>query len=233
MPFYDSVKGYFSWLFHVHNYENIKKFYFSIDGCGMSVIMSAELKIRFCVFVLNAGRYLEKKGINMSESNKEVCSICQGTGLFAIDDNNPTYLKCPRCSDQMQDKVHTYKGQVLPGQEEKVRRFASGATRDTDEGKLDYEGFLSPTVLESYAKYMHKNRVQSDGSLRNSDNWQKGIPVEQYMKSKFRHFMHTWYLSRCRPLAVEEMIESLNAELFNTMGMLFELLKESDNDTCE
>jgi hypothetical protein len=117
----------------------------------------------------------------------------------------------------------------------KVRTFESGATRDTDQDKFDYEGFLSPLVLERFAEYMHKNRVQSDGSLRDSDNWQKGIPEEQYMKSKFRHFMETWKLHRKQinygvdyrqfNLNLELLEESLCAEMFNTMGFLHQLLR--------
>ena len=117
--------------------------------------------------------------------------------------------------------------------EQKIRTFDTGATRDDDTNKLDYEGFLSPLVLIRYAEYMHKNRLQSNGKLRDSDNWQKGIPIEQYMKSKFRHFMSTWELYRemINPESYlgeelyEELEESLCAELFNTMGMLHELLR--------
>ena len=70
-----------------------------------------------------------------------------------------------------------------------MRKFNTGATRDVDNDKLDFEGFLSPTVLIRYAEYMHTHRKQSDGALRDSDNWQKGIPKEVYMKSMWRHFM--------------------------------------------
>jgi len=41
---------------------------------------------------------------------------------------------------------------------ERMRTFASGATRDADDHKLDFEGFLSPFVLERYAQYMHKHQ---------------------------------------------------------------------------
>ena len=117
---------------------------------------------------------------------------------------------------------------------DKMRQFDTGATRDDDTNKYDYEGFLSPIVLERYAQYMHKNRKQSDGKMRDSDNWQKGIPIEQYMKSQFRHFMTTWSLHRAIQYFPDdvaeddnkqELEESLCAELFNTMGMLHELLK--------
>jgi len=110
-----------------------------------------------------------------------------------------------------------------------MRQFDTGATRNDDSNQLDYEGFLSPLVLIRYAEYMHKNRLQSDGNMRESDNWQKGIPIEQYMKSKFRHFMETWRLHRQELNGEfpkkEDIEESLCAELFNTMGMLHELLR--------
>jgi len=106
-----------------------------------------------------------------------------------------------------------------------MREFKTGATRDQDETKLDYEGFLSPLVLEQYAKYMHTNRKQADGNLRASDNWQKGIPREAYIKSGWRHFFDWWqnhrgYKSR------ETIINALCGLLFNVMGYLHELLKE-------
>ena len=105
------------------------------------------------------------------------------------------------------------------------RTFDSGATRDTDEGKLDYEGFLSPPVLEAYAEYMHKNRQMADGTLRDGDNWQKGIPKDAYMKSMYRHFFDVWKDHRGYPTK-EDDITNLSALLFNVMGMLHEKLKD-------
>lgn len=105
-----------------------------------------------------------------------------------------------------------------------MRKFESGATRDTDEGKLDYEGFLSPVALEAFAQYMHKNRVQSDGQLRASDNWQKGIPRDAYMKSMFRHFMDVWMCHRDVAPA-DDLAEALCALLFNVQGYLHEVRK--------
>lgn len=109
-----------------------------------------------------------------------------------------------------------------------MRKFDTGATRDTDDGKLDYEGFLSPMVLRKFAEYMHENRVCADGTLRSSDNWQKGIPLDVYMKSAFRHFMHWWELHRDGE-AVDEngnqvtFEDAIRALLFNAMGYLYEL----------
>ena len=106
-----------------------------------------------------------------------------------------------------------------------VRQFDTGATRDTDEGKFDFEGFLSPAVLYRFAEYMHKNRIQSDGTMRASDNWQRGIPRDQYMKSMFRHFMEVWTRHRAEPIVLleDEMEDALCALLFNVMGYLFEM----------
>ena len=69
---------------------------------------------------------------------------------------------------------------------EVIRTFNTGATRDSDEGKLDFEGFLSPLVIERYAEYLNAHRVQSDGKLRDSDNWQNGMGLSVYMKSLWR-----------------------------------------------
>ena len=60
---------------------------------------------------------------------------------------------------------------------EQIREWESGGKRDTDEGKLDFEGFLSPLVLKRYAQYMHPNRKMKDGSIRKSDNWQLGFGI--------------------------------------------------------
>ena len=105
-----------------------------------------------------------------------------------------------------------------------MREFETGATRNKDEDKLDFEGFLSPLALEEFAKYMHKNRLQADGKLRDSDNWQKGIPTDAYMSSMWRHFFDTW--KRHRGLETpEDQISNLCGLMFNVQGMLHELLK--------
>jgi hypothetical protein len=107
-----------------------------------------------------------------------------------------------------------------------MRTFASGATRDSEDGKMDYEGFLSPLVLQRFAEYMHKHREQADGTLRSSDNWQKGMDRDVYMKSLFRHFVDLWLLHRgLRSAAVNPDIEdALCACLFNIQGYLFEVI---------
>lgn len=111
-----------------------------------------------------------------------------------------------------------------------MRQFDSGATRDSDEDKLDYDGFLDPRVERSFAEYMHHHRLQADGKLRASDNWKKGIPTEQYMKSKARHHREVWETFVYDRQNVIKLIEYLNAEKFNINGLIYELLKEVSND---
>src|SRR3990167_2319911 len=107
-----------------------------------------------------------------------------------------------------------------------VRVFESGASKSDDSNHLDFEGFLSPLVLEYFAEYMHKNRFQKDGTVRDSDNWQKGISPDTYMKSLLRHVMTLWYVHRHGPSISKDSIEdSLAAILFNAQGYLFERLK--------
>jgi hypothetical protein len=105
-----------------------------------------------------------------------------------------------------------------------LREFETGATRDTDEGKYDYEGFLSPLVIERYAEYMHKHRKQADGKMRDSDNWQKGIPITQYIKSLWRHFFAVWKGHRHGTISEDDLC----AVIFNGMGALHEILKAKE-----
>lgn len=105
-----------------------------------------------------------------------------------------------------------------------MREFDTGATRNLDASKLDYEGFLSPLVLERFAEYMHVNRQQADGKLRDSDNWQKGIPSNSYMKSGWRHFFDWWKRHRGLP-AGEDVETACCALMFNVQGYLHEHLK--------
>lgn len=109
------------------------------------------------------------------------------------------------------------------GASSEVRQFDTGATRDLDDTKPDYEGFLSPLVIEAFGVYMTFNRHTKAG-LRASDNWQKGIPLEQYAKSGFRHFLDWWKAHRGYPTK-ESIIWACLGLLFNVQGYLHEYLK--------
>lgn len=108
-----------------------------------------------------------------------------------------------------------------------MREFLTGATRDEAERKNDYEGFISPLVTKRFGDYMTHHRVQVDGKLRASDNWQLGIPLDAYIKSLTRHvedlkLHHDGFGSE----ATDGDIESVCcAIMFNIQGYLFETLK--------
>ena len=106
-----------------------------------------------------------------------------------------------------------------------IRKFATGATRDTATNKPDYEGYLSPLVIKRYGEYMLKHQKLSDGTMRDSDNWQMGMDKGVYMKSMWRHMHDVWM--EHRGYASREGVEdALTAVMFNCMGMLHEILKE-------
>ena len=110
-----------------------------------------------------------------------------------------------------------------------MRKFETGAIRDVDTRKLDYDGFLSPLVIKRFAQYMHKHRTLKDGSVRDSDNWQKGIPKVQYRKSLLRHCVDAWSILRGWLKITDEgedIEDLLCAIMFNTQGLLHEMLKE-------
>lgn len=115
-----------------------------------------------------------------------------------------------------------------------VRTFNTGATRSSDAGKPDYEGYLSPIVIREFGKYMTRHRHLPDGSLRASDNWQQGIPRDQYIKSMYRHFQDLHLIHRGYAAIDHQtgqpvgLYETLSAILFNTMGYFHEQLKADD-----
>jgi hypothetical protein len=105
------------------------------------------------------------------------------------------------------------------------RHFEGGAYRDSDVGKNDYSGFLSPIVLQAFGDYMRQHQLQSNGEMRGSDNWKQGIPKEEYFKSFLRHCLDLWleydgYESR------DGIDEALGGLMFNLQGYWHELLKE-------
>jgi hypothetical protein len=111
-----------------------------------------------------------------------------------------------------------------------VQAFTTGATRSADDHKIDFEGHLHPDVLHYFGEYMHRHRIQRDGKMRASDNWQEGIPLHKYMKSLQRHNLDLARAWRGTVTTnpdngqVQSLGDLLCAMLFNVQGMLFELM---------
>ena len=108
-----------------------------------------------------------------------------------------------------------------------MREFETGATRNDNEDKPNYEGFLSPLVIKEFGRYMHRHRIQADGKKRAGDNWQKGMSNDCYIDSLLRHVMDVWLHHRGYPAQAEEDLkEALCAILFNAQGYLLNTLLE-------
>jgi hypothetical protein len=114
--------------------------------------------------------------------------------------------------------------------------FDTGATRSASEGKIDFEGHINPFVEHVYGKYMNEHRVQRDGKLRASDNWQLGIPIPNYMKSLVRHMNELRCMYRGTTMInsdngeVFKLRDVLCALRFNIDGLMLELIKDAKLD---
>ena len=114
-----------------------------------------------------------------------------------------------------------------------MRKFDSGATRDSADTKFDYDGFISPLTVRAYGEYMHKHRVQADGSLRASDNWRKGIPIPVYRKSLARHYQDVKAIlsgwgsvsGQATDQEPQDILEALCGLKFNTDGLIHEIMQ--------
>lgn len=109
-----------------------------------------------------------------------------------------------------------------------LRTFPGGATRDTAEGKLEPWGFQSALVEKVFCEYMNEHRIQSDGNLRDSDNWKSGFGLDSCFHSLSRHILDLrllWegYESQAR---TDSITDALCAIRFNVDALLLELTRK-------
>lgn len=142
-------------------------------------------------------------------------------------------VKPPASSFTARSSAHGADSPVtVPIPNSEMRTFDTGATRSAANSRPMYTGYLSPIVLQRFGEYMTKHRVQKDGTLRNPDNWTKGMPRQSYLDGFLRHFLHLWLRHHNHavndPEAGDSIEEDLCASLFNVQGYLHEVLLGRD-----
>jgi len=109
-----------------------------------------------------------------------------------------------------------------------MRQFETGATRSDDNSRPLYTGYFSSLVIQRFGEYMTRHRKQEDGSMRDPDNWQKGMPIPSYLDGMFRHFEHFWLRVKGYPVndpkAEPSIEDDLCAIIFNAQGALHAFL---------
>jgi hypothetical protein len=146
---------------------------------------------------------------------------CSGYGGYGEPDSDP-------------EPTYEWPDEEPVSEEGAMRSFETGATRNV-ETDLDYHGFTSPLALGMFGEYMHQNRVQKDGTIRDSDNWKKGIPLDSYIRSMTRHLHDlTLHHDGYGELAREGIEEALGGLFFNVQGYMHEAVKARlDDDAAE
>lgn len=157
----------------------------------------------------------------------QIISVCSNLYLITVS-SSPDGWTWKNESDLELVSQQT-ESDVIPN-ESLIRAFETGATRDTVAGKLSYMKALSPEVLEAYVIYLDKHRKQSDGSMREFDNWKRGIDKWTYLDSLLRHDKAVWNLMLGYEVSDNHgpvtLLDSLMATIFNAMGLAYELLIE-------
>ena len=130
-----------------------------------------------------------------------------------------------------------------------TRTFETGATRNGNKGKYEFDKYVNPINELSYAQYMKSHQV-INWEYRPWDNRQKGIPFDSLFESAYRHMqtlclLYQWYdvyeieengefdwivVDWGEPVEwgsnvhKKDFIEQLNAIRFNTEAMKLQYL---------
>lgn len=203
-----------------------------------------------------ASNFEEQRSSEYQSDLKSACPGCQYGGQFSHWGHCPNHPVNQWGQGGIGGGLSPYQDKIInfpppkadPGKQKQlsdfIKKFDSGATRSSDEGKNHYDGFLSIPALEEFGDYMTRHRVQPDGGLREPDNWQKGIPIASYVGSLFRHTIELVGLMRghvSRRLKKEYPGKDINflkretacACWFNVQGFIHELLKTQGESTAK
>ena len=99
---------------------------------------------------------------------------------------------------------------------DKITKFKSGAIRDTQEGKTDYVETISFSAHRRFAIYMTEKKKKYGVG-----NFKKGIPIESYEKSLWRHVM-IYFGNKYEGWNFEPDEDHLAAIRFNNDGIMHE-----------
>lgn len=98
-------------------------------------------------------------------------------------------------------------------------QFATGAVRDSQEGKEDYIETISWSAFKRYSQYMTgKKKRYGQG------NFKKGIPIESYEQSMVRH-LQKYLENKYEDGECEKEEDHLSAIVFNVFGIMHEELR--------
>ena len=108
-----------------------------------------------------------------------------------------------------------------------MRKFKTGAIRDSEDGKEDYIETISWTAFKRYAQFMTSKK-----SKYGAGNFKKGIPIDAYERSLVRHLQK--YFANKYEGGKEELEEDhLCAMLFNVFGIIHEEEYEQSNTNAK
>ena len=104
-----------------------------------------------------------------------------------------------------------------------IREFNTGANRNVSEGKIDPSAAQCPRCFQLYCEYIKKNRKLVNGVVRSDDNWQKGFPPKETIKSLRRHTLDTeLHLHGDGQHAEETYDNALGGVIFNGFSLWHE-----------
>lgn len=142
---------------------------------------------------------------NMSKERKDIPTEYMSNQVFTKDESLKEF-----------ERLSKLNGINTEVEKEEIRRFATGAVRDSDKGKEDYVEGISWLALQRYARYMDSK------SLRyGRGNWIRGLTSECLIASMLRHvqkFMAEWQYGIC-----DEKDDHLSAVAFNLLTLMHEL----------
>lgn len=97
-----------------------------------------------------------------------------------------------------------------------IRKFESGAIRDSEENKESYTETISWTAFKRYAEYMTAKKQKYGAG-----NFKKGIPIASYEESLMRH-ISKYMINKYENGDLEKDQDHLSAIIFNVFGIMHE-----------